>query len=86
MQIDFDPDKRDKAMAERVDAVESAYKAADQQTAASISSLQQTMTSADSALAQSISRIESEYKAADSATSGAISALQKVVSDMPRNC
>lgn len=66
----------DESMAQVVSTIESAYKQADQQTQASISGLQKTVSDMDSALAQQISAIDAAYKQADAAASASIATEQ----------
>ena len=68
----------DKALSQRIDTMDSEYKAADRQTSAKLGQLEKTVSDKDGSTAQRISQLQAEYNAlnASKATQAALTAEQ----------
>ena len=68
----------DKALSQRIDTMDSEYKAADRQTSAKLGQLEKTISDKDGSTAQRISQLQAEYNAlnASKATQAALTAEQ----------
>lgn len=58
----------DKALSQRIDTMDSEYKAADQQTSAKLGQLEKTISDKDGSTAQRISQLQAEYSALNART------------------
>ena len=65
---------KDSATAERINSIDAAYKAADDQTNAKVATLEKTVSDADSALSQRISSLDASYKSDNATTNARIAA------------
>lgn len=76
----------DKALSQRIDTMDSEYKAADRQTSAKLGQLEKTVSDKDGATAQRISQLQAEYNAlnASKASQAALTAEQNARAEADR--
>lgn len=76
----------DKALSQRIDMMDSEYKAADRQTSAKLGQLEKTISDKDGSTAQRISQLQAEYNAlnASKATQAALTAEQNARAEADR--
>lgn len=76
----------DRALSQRIDTMDSEYKAADQQTSAKLGQLEKTVSDKDGSTAQRISQLQAEYNAlnASKASQAALTAEQNARAEADR--